>query len=282
MKRFLLTICVVVLVNATMFAEERQYTLTASTTVWQVAPGRAVPAYAYNGTVPGPVLRGNVGDTFRITLINNLPVATTIHWHGLQVPNGMDGVPGLTSPIVRPGESFTYVFDVWSAGTYWYHPHADSSAQIGRGLYGMLIVDPRVDALPLAYDQEVLLMIGEYDWAAMMSGTMGAGLLLINGKSAPAIPDVRVRRGERVLFRIVNTGNMVHPMHVHGLHWLIVASDGFPLDSPFKKDTLPVNAGERFDGILLADNPGAWMIHCHNLDHVTDRPSGLAFNFIVE
>jgi FtsP/CotA-like multicopper oxidase with cupredoxin domain len=147
----------------------------------------------------------------------------------------------------------------------------------------MLIVDPPADGTPPAYDQEVLLMIGEYSLGAMMSGGIGTGLLLINGKTAPAIPDVHVRRAERVLFRIVNTGNMVHPMHVHGLHWLIVATDGFPLDAPYKKDTLlPVNAGERFDGIVSTDNPGTWMIHCHNLEHVTDRPSGLVFNFIVE
>jgi manganese oxidase len=282
MKSILLPICTFLFVCEYALAAERQFTLIASSAVWQISPGQSVPAYAYDGTVPGPVLRGTVGDTFRVTLVNNLPIATTIHWHGLPVPNGMDGVPGVTSPIVRSGESFTYVFDVWSPGTYWYHPHADSAAQIARGLYGMLIVDPPVDGTLPRYDQEVLLMIGEYGAGSMMAGGMGAAMLLINGKTAPAIPDVRVRRGERVLFRIVNTGNMVHPMHVHGLHWLIVATDGFPLDAPYKKDTLPVNAGERFDGILVADNPGAWMIHCHNLDHVTDRPAGLVFNFIVE
>jgi FtsP/CotA-like multicopper oxidase with cupredoxin domain len=203
-----------------------------------------------------------------------------IHWHGLPVPNGMDGVPRLTSPVVRPGESFTYVFEAANAGTYWYHPHTDSSTQIARGLYGMLIVDSPGRAAHPEYDQEVSLMIGEYGPGMMMGGS--GGLLLINGKTAPAVPDVRVRMGQRVLFRIVNTGNMVHPLHVHGLHWLIVAADGFALDSPYRKDTLPVNAGERFDGILPADNPGVWMIHCHNLEHVTDRPSGLAFNLIVE
>jgi FtsP/CotA-like multicopper oxidase with cupredoxin domain len=280
MKSVVLIICAFLLMSRYASAEERQFTLVASTTAWQVAPGRTVSAYTYNGTIPGPVLRGAVGDTFRVTLVNSLPVATTIHWHGLPVPNGMDGVPGLTSPIIRPGESFTYVFEVWAAGTYWYHPHADSSAQIARGLYGMLIVDQPLDAP--AYDQEVLVIIGEHGTSGMMPGGMGAGLLLINGKTAPAIPDVHVRKGTRVLFRIVNTGNMVHPMHVHGLHWLIVATDGFALDSPYKKDTLPVNAGERFDGILLADNPGVWMIHCHNLEHLTDRPSGLVFNLIIE
>lgn len=281
MKFVMLTLCSLVSLSSGAWAADRHFTLVASVTNWQIGQGRPVAAYTYNGTVPGPVLRGVAGDTFRVTLVNTLPTATTIHWHGIPVPNGMDGVPGLTSPIVRSGESFTYVFEVRTPGTYWYHPHTDSSTQIALGLYGMLIVDPTPDALTPAYDQEVLIMIGEYGASPMM-GSMRASSLLINGKTAPAIPDVRVRRNDRILFRIVNTGNMVHPMHIHGLHWLVVATDGFDLDAPYRKDTLPVNAGERFDAILRADNPGTWMIHCHNLDHVTDRPAGLAFNIIVE
>jgi FtsP/CotA-like multicopper oxidase with cupredoxin domain len=116
MKSVLLTICTFLFISGYAHAEERQFTLIASTSVWQIAPGRTLLAYTYNETVPGPLLRGVAGDTFRITLVNTLPVATTIHWHGLPVPNGMDGVPGLTSPIVRPGESFTYVFEVRAAG----------------------------------------------------------------------------------------------------------------------------------------------------------------------
>ncbi|MGH9366096.1 MAG: multicopper oxidase family protein [Thermoanaerobaculia bacterium] len=300
------------LAAAGLRAEVREVTLTASAVSWEVAPGTTIAAYAYNGAVPGPELRFRPGDLVRVTLINDLPELTTIHWHGIAVPNGMDGVPGVTSPKIPPGGRFTYEFPAPEPGTYWYHPHFDSASQIARGLYGLLIVEPPAGAAP-AYQKEVSLVIGEagldgrtmgvpfrgMDGSGMGpgmggpgmggpgmgsggGGTMMGGGLLINGKTSPAIPDVRVRRGDRVLFRMVNTGNMVHPMHVHGMHWLVTASDGYDLSVPYRKDTLPVNAGERFDAVLDADNPGIWMIHCHNLMHAGDGVTGLAFRLIVE
>lgn len=288
-------------------------TLTAAPTTWEAAPGVTMSAWAYNGTVPGPVLRYHQGDTVRVTLVNNLPEPTSIHWHGIPVPNGMDGVPGISAPAVAPGSSFTYQFTAPAPGTYWYHPHADAAYQIASGLYGVLVVDPPSSA-PKAWDDEAFVVIGDSSGSMMtspgmhfatggrMPGGSGMGMgnpgmggpsanmmmssgLLINGKTGPAIPDVHVKLGDRVLFRFVNTGNMVHPMHVHGMHWQVMASDGFDLSSPYAKDTLPVNAGERYDAILLADNPGTWLVHCHNLMHVgesTTGMTGLAFRLIVE
>jgi FtsP/CotA-like multicopper oxidase with cupredoxin domain len=299
-------LAVVLLVARAAFAQTSGVTLTASPANWEVAPGTTVSAYAYNGTIPGPTLRYRTGDRVRVTLVNNLREPTTIHWHGVPVPNGMDGVPGISAPVVQPGSSFVYEFTAPGPGTYWYHPHANSAEQIARGLYGLLIVDPP-GATPAAWDREVPLVIGEFlsAMSPFQSGGMGpgmpgmpgsvsritvmpagggmmGGLLLINGKTAPAIPDVVVNRGERVLFRIVNTGNMVHPMHVHGLHWKVIATDGFDLPATYRKDTLPVNAGERYDALLDADNPGTWMVHCHNLTHVGDGPVGLVFNLVVK
>jgi FtsP/CotA-like multicopper oxidase with cupredoxin domain len=98
--------------------------------------------------------------------------------------------------------------------------------------------------------------------------------LLINGKTGPYVPDLRVRKGEKVLFRMVNTGNMVHPMHLHGMSWSVIATDGFAIPAPYRKDTLPLNAGERYDVLLDANNPGTWMLHCHNLQHVGENASG--------
>jgi FtsP/CotA-like multicopper oxidase with cupredoxin domain len=282
------------LLASSAHAEIRETTLTAAAITWEITPSQRVVAWAYNGTVPGPVIRAISGDTIRVTLVNKLAEATTIHWHGVPVPNGMDGVPGITAPVVPPGGSFVYEFPAPATGTYWYHPHHDSAAQIARGLYGLLIVDPPEKR----WDREVPLVIGEFGMAGAMNRTRGmggmgggmgsammAGTLLINGKTAPAIPELRVKKGERVLFRMVNTGNMVHPMHVHGMHWEIVATDGFALNQTYAKDTLPLNAGERYDGLLAADNPGRWLVHCHNLEHVGESGlsmTGLAFELVVE
>jgi manganese oxidase len=282
-------------------AATREFTFVAAPARWEIAPGRSVSAYAYNGTLPGPEVHVQEGDLLRITLVNRLPEPTTIHWHGVPVPNGMDGVPGVTAPVVPPGGSFTYEFPAPAPGTYWYHPHHDSAVQIARGLYGLLIVDP--PDVSRSWDLEVPLVVGEFGASPMAgfggmggmgggiagAGMAGAGMmastLLINGKTAPAIPEVRVKRGKKILFRMVNTGNMVHPMHVHGLHWEVLATDGFDVPTSYRKDTLPLNAGERFDAVLLADNPGRWLVHCHNLQHVGEAAgsmTGLVFELVVE
>jgi len=298
-RRFTLPVLLGLALGAgSALSEVRETTLTAAAITWELAPGQIVTAWAYNGSVPGPVIRANAGDTIRVTLVNKLSEPTTIHWHGVPVPNGMDGVPGISAPVVQPGGTFVYEFPAPSPGTYWYHPHHDAAAQVGRGLYGLLVVDPPEKR----WDREVPLVVGEFGGMAGaltgmrgMGGTSGsgggmgsgmmAGTLLINGKTAPAIPEVRVMKGERVLFRMVNTGNMVHPMHVHGMRWEIVATDGFALNQTYAKDTLPLNAGERYDGLLVADNPGRWLVHCHNLDHVGESGAtmtGLVFELVVE
>ena len=270
------------------FGAVREFTLTASQISWTTAPGRIVTAYAYNASIPGPELRVREGDTVRVTLINALPEATTIHWHGVPVPNAMDGVPGVTSPGVAAGGRFTYEFTAPAAGTYWYHPHANSAAQIARGLYGALIVEPEKPE----YDRDFTLIVGEMGGMTMgggmgMGGGMNGGMmnadnLLINGKTGTAIPALRIRLGERVLFRFINSGNMLHPMHLHGMHWTVTATDGFDLDVRYRKDTLPVAPGERYDALLVANSKGTWMLHCHNLDHTGRNESGLMMRVVVE
>lgn len=274
----------VVGVAASASAATRDVVLTASATQWDTGSGRTVTAWTYNGTVPGPEIRVAAGDTVRVTLINRLPEATTIHWHGIPVPNGMDGVPGVSAPVVPPGGQFVYEFSAPEPGTYWYHPHADAANQIARGLYGLLVVEP-APGTPKAYDRDFSLVIGEFGGMASAMGGMGGGMsstmtsmgsgnLLINGKTGPYVPDLNLKRGEKVLFRLVNTGNMVHPMHLHGMSWTVTATDGYDLPAPYRKDTLPVNAGERYDALLEATNPGTWMLHCHNLQHVGEAANG--------
>ena len=289
LKACCLTAASVVLFGSNLVAADRSFTLVAKAATWPVASSSSIPAYAYNGTVPGPELRVTAGDHVRVTLVNELPEATTIHWHGIPVPNGMDGVPGVSAPVVPPGGTFAYEFKAPDPGTYWYHPHADAAVQIARGLYGLLIVDPSPD-IERGYDREVSLVIGEAGAMGVGMGMAGRGMsagamtdiLLINGKTGPAIPRFRFRLGEQVLFRMVNTGNMVHPMHIHGLHWTVIATDGFAVPAPYRKDTLPINAGERYDALLVADNPGTWMLHCHNLTHTGDGSTGLSMEVIVD
>ena len=273
--------------STTAAAATREFVLTAAVGQWDVGSGTSITAWTYNSSVPGPEIRVSPGDTVRVTLINRLPEATTIHWHGVPVPNGMDGVPGISAPVVPPGGQFVYEFPAPAPGTYWYHPHADAAAQIARGLYGLLVVEP--PASEKTWDRDFSLVIGELGlMTSMTSGGMGgmgggmsstamgmAGSLLINGKAGPYVPYLQVKRGERVLFRFVNTGNMVHPMHLHGMNWTVTATDGYEVPAPYRKDTLPVNAGERYDALLEATNPGTWMLHCHNLQHVGEGAAGM-------
>lgn len=261
------------------------YTLTASEVNWPVRGGRTASAYAYSvdgglPTVPGPMLEATEGDLLQITVVNNLTVPTTVHWHGVHtVPNNMDGVPGVTqAPIPPGGGSFAYEFNAPAAGTYVYHSHYDTPNQLPRGLYGLLVVRPRGRARGRRYhyDREFPLVLGTFP-ASIVSPPLPPGeddVQLINGQTFPTLVEncnlFYMNRGDRVLFRIWNASNEVHPMHTHGMHYDVVAADSMDLEVPLHRDTMGVNAGERYDIIAHADNPGTWLFHCHNLDHVLE------------
>ena len=254
-----------------------------------IASGGEVNAWTYNGQIPGPEIRVKEGERVKIIFQNQLTVPTTIHWHGLIVPSKMDGVPGISMPEVKPGESYTYEFIAKPSGTFWYHPHFDSLNQISKGLYGPFIIEPKIPDTKV--DREYILMMSEWtippkqesqgahSMEKMGGGMKEANYFTINGKSAPAIPSLKVKKGEHVRIRFINAGNQVHPMHLHGHTFKIISTDGYPLPNKGQlKDTLPVNAGERFDVIFKTDNPGTWAFHCHDLHHVTNDgvyPGGL-------
>jgi FtsP/CotA-like multicopper oxidase with cupredoxin domain/plastocyanin len=273
--------------QATPEPELRAFTLTASEFDWELMADVNVRAWGYNGQMPGPELRVREGDTVRVTLRNDLPVPTTIHWHGLNVPNAMDGVAGLNQAPVTPGESFVYEFTATPAGTRWYHAHTDAELQVPLGLYGALIVEPRDK--PMTYDRDYVLMLNEWDvelTPAVASGTeprgpgdqtlrggeLGADLFLINGKMHGAIPPLMVTAGERVLLRVIHCGGIPHPIHTHGHSFTIVATDGnlVPEVARLTKDTVLIGPSERYDLEILADNPGVWMVHCHIEHHMAN------------
>jgi FtsP/CotA-like multicopper oxidase with cupredoxin domain len=236
------------------------FELTATEIRWETSPGTFVDAMAYNGQVPGPELRVNPGDRVRIVVRNEMTQPTVLHLHGVTVPNEMDGVPYITQDPIMPGGFFTYEFEVVDPpGMYVYHSHFNSTEQVGRGLYGAFYVEPPggFDRLYDGVDVEHTLFLGD--------GPTG---YVLNGKSFPATQPIVAERGDRVLIHLSNDGAQIHPMHLHGYHFQVVAEDGFVLEQPYMADTLAVAPGQRFDVLVEADYPGVWAYHCHILPHV--------------
>ena len=265
------------------------FALEAKPVRWQILPGTRVTAWTYNGLVPGPQIRVPYGQRVRIVVKNSLPEATTVHWHGIAVPNAMDGVPDLTQKPIRPGGSFTYEFSAIPAGrdshggTFFYHSHFDEDRQVGLGLSGAFIIDP---PNPPRYDVERTIAINEWTLDPSTGATRPSmdmeGMLptyfTLNGKSFPSTETVHVKRGQRVLFRLIGAGQFVHPMHLHGTDFEVVAKDGHPLASPYKADVVQVAPGERYDIAFTATEPGKWAFHCHIGHHLTNNgasPGGL-------
>lgn len=257
------------------------FELTAQPVRWKILKDVVVTAWTYNGTVPGPMIRVAEGDRVRIILKNELPEATSIHWHGIPVPNVMDGV----TPI-QPGQSFTYEFIAPPAGTFMYHSHIASDKQVMVGLYAPFLVDPKTPpADQPAVDATWMLSewrVGPDSQTYPAMPMMGAepNYFTINGKSFPETAMIEVKKGQRVRIRIANIGQFTHPMHLHGMNFTIVAYDGVPLPpaQQLVRNTVPVNPGEVVDIEFVADNAGTWMFHCHVLHHTTNdgmEPGGL-------
>ena len=213
-------------------------------------------ALGYNKQWPGPTIRVNQGDKVRAIFTNNLQETTSVHFHGVEFADFFqDGVPFVTQKPIVPGETYTYEFTAVNAGSLMYHSHHNATDQVGRGLLGAFIVDPKPD--PLKVDRE-------YIWIS--NDTLGG--FTINGHGFPAVVPVLAAVGEKVRIRFMNEGIMMHPWHLHGMPMRVVARDGWPLGgASFTCDTLGVNPGERFDVVVEATTPGVWAFHCHILPH---------------
>jgi FtsP/CotA-like multicopper oxidase with cupredoxin domain len=269
----------------------REFKLVAQETNWQLTPEQIFEAWTYNGTVPGPEIRVNEGDLVRVTLKNELPAATSIHWHGVDVPSAMDGVPNVSQKPIQPGETYIYEFIAKPAGTRFYHTHVSGeegseAEQIDRGLYGAFIIEPDDGAPDLSeagrralgtqqerktFDREYTLFLDE--WRGGVHGAHGVGdygIFTFNGKAFPLTAPLTVKQGERVRIRLINTGTTAfHPIHLHGHQFKVVATDGnpVPLGLELTKNTITVMPGESYDIEFLATNPGTWAFHCHELHH---------------
>jgi FtsP/CotA-like multicopper oxidase with cupredoxin domain len=239
------------------------FDLTCRTVQWEVEPGRRVEAWTYNGQLPGPEIRVREGDRLRINVRNDLPESTAVHFHGLIVPNDMDGVPFITQPPIKPGQSFTYEFTVRNAGSHMYHSHHNAAVQVGRGLLGAFIVEPKNAASEPKVDVDYVMILND-----------GAHGYTINGKGFPATEPIKAKKGQRIRVRYMNEGMMIHPMHLHGMPMQVIAKDGWKQPAPWMCDTLNIGPGERWDVIIEATEPGVWAFHCHILPHA-ETPHGM-------
>lgn len=256
------------------------FDLEASVIRWSILPGVTVEAFAYNKQVSGPTLRVTQGDRVRINVTNRLPESTTVHWHGLDVPNAMDGPAYVTQKPIEPGETFSYEYTVEQFGTYFYHTHDHVDRQQALGLYGALIIDPKNPADAITADLEYTVQLQEWlkrEGLTFPSMPMDGGFpnfFTINGKSYPATETINMKVGQLLKIRFVGSNTTaIHPMHIHGGPFEVVAVDGatLPQTARYKADTVNVGPGQRFDVLWRALRPGKWLLHCHIPHHTTNN-----------
>ncbi len=268
--------------HATPDGALRTFELTAAETEVSLIDGAPLKVWAYNGQVPGPTLRVRLGDTVRVRFTNRLPQETTIHWHGVRVPNAMDGVPHATQPPIRPGESFTYEFAPKDAGTFWFHPHVRSSEQVERGLYGLLIVEDRA---PPPYSREVTWILD--DWLLgrdrqldphfntphdlSHDGRWG-NAITVNGRTDTSL---RLAAGERVRLRLLNASNgRIYVPDLAGLDAQIIAVDGLYTRAPLPLGRFELAPGNRLDLDVTATGGGRSLVVMDR--YIPQRPNRLA------
>lgn len=263
----------------------KEFHLTAAITRWEVSPGKVVDAWTYNGMVPAPMIRVDVGDRVRVVLDNQLPMGTDIHWHGVKVPNSMDGVAPITQPLVESGETFVYEFTAREPAIAMYHAHHHAQMQVPNGLFGTFIVGDTpvpggqtVSGVEIPDDLEIAQEI------PMVLNDAGVIGLSLNAKSFPATEPYTGKVGDWVVVHYFNEGMQIHPMHQHQFPQLVFAKDGIPLDHPYWADTVSIAPGERYSVLFMLEDPGVWVWHCHILNHVESDAGmfGMVTAWIVE
>ncbi len=248
--------------------------LTAEVVETELIPGKKIFAWGYNGSVPGPTIEVNEGDRVRFVFHNKLPEATSVHWHGLEVPMEMDGVPYMPHPPVETGGMFTYEFTLRQNGTFFYHSHM--AMQEMMGMIGLFIIHPKRAHAPRV-DRDFGLILQE--WALLPNNPIPNSLamefnwLTINGKAGPAATPMLVRQGERVRIRMVNLGMDHHPMHIHGNQFYVTGTEGgrAPESTWFPHNTVLVGVAQARDVEFDAVHVGDWMLHCHLPHHMMNQ-----------
>jgi len=250
----------------------KEFHLVAEPVVREFAPGMKANLWGYNGSSPGPTIEAVEGDRVRIFVTNKLPEHTTVHWHGLLLPSGMDGVGGLTQPHIPPGKTFVYEFTLLRSGTHMYHPHADEMVQMAMGMMGMFIIHPKDQRL-LKVDRDFVFLLASYDIepgsaTPRTSEMTNFNLWTWNSRVFPGIDHLVARTGDRVRIRMGNLTMTNHPIHMHGPHFEVTGTDGGWVQKAARwpEVTTDVAVGQmraiEFDAVA-----GDWAIHCHKSHH---------------
>lgn len=240
----------------TMDGDTKVFEVTCTDGQWPVTPEMQVDAMMYNGVVPGPEIRVTEGDKCRVIVKNEMAQSTAVHFHGVRVPNKVDGVPFVTEEPVRTGETRVYEFVAKNPGSHMYHSHHNAAEQVTKGLMAAFIIEPKDKSRGPQVDADYTMVLND----------TGVGLT-INGKGFPYTQPISAKLGQKIRVRYMNEGLLIHPMHLHGLPQLVVAKDGYDLPQPFWCDTLNIAPGERWDVVIDCDEAGVWAFHCHILTH---------------
>ncbi len=255
----------------------KEFHLVAEPVQRELAPGMHANLWGYNGQSPGPTIEVVEGDRVRMFVTNRLPERTSIHWHGQRLPNGMDGVSGLTQPAIEPGKTFVYEFVAERAGTFMYHPHADEMVQMAMGMMGFWVTHPNDAHLKNSQqrvDRDYVFLMNAYDidpgsFTPKVTTMTDFNLWTWNSRVFPGIAPLVARQGDRVRIRIGNLTMTNHPIHVHGHSFEVAGTDGgwVPKGARWPEVTVDIAVGQMRAIEFVADAPGDWAIHCHKSHH---------------
>jgi FtsP/CotA-like multicopper oxidase with cupredoxin domain len=251
----------------------KEFHLVAEPVVREIAPGMKAHLWGYNGQSPGPTIEVVEGDRVRIFVTNRLPEKTSVHWHGQRLPNGMDGVSGLTQPAIMPGKTFVYEFIAKRPGTFMYHPHADEMTQMAMGLMGSWITHFK-DQKFMPVDRDFVFLLNAYDiepgsYKPKTNTMLNFNLWTFNSRVFPGIDPLVVRKNDRVRIRVGNLTMTNHPIHLHGHEFQVTGTDGgwVPPSARWPEVTTDIAVGQMRALEFVADEPGDWALHCHKSHH---------------
>ncbi len=251
----------------------KEFHLVAEAVVREIAPGMKANLWGYNGQSPGPTIEVVEGDRVRIFVTNRLNEATSVHWHGQRLPNGMDGVSGLTQPPIAPGKTFVYEFEARRAGTFMYHPHSDEMVQMAMGMMGFWVTHPK-DPKFMRVDRDFVFLLNNFDIepgsaTPKVNTMLEFNLFGFNSRVFPGIDSMHVRQGDRVRVRVGNLTMTNHPVHMHGHEFMVTGTDGgwTPPLSRWPEVTVDVGVGQMRAIEFDANEPGDWAFHCHKSHH---------------